>query len=47
MARTITTSKRVSKAGHSLGVYLTKELKLLGAKEGDVVTVIISMEGEE
>ena len=47
MARTITTSKRVSKAGQSLGVYLTKELKLLGAKEGDVVTVIISMEGEE
>lgn len=42
----ISAIKRVSKAGNSFGLYLTKELKLLGVKEGDVVQVTITTKEE-
>lgn len=38
----ITSTKQVIKSGNSLGVYLTRELKLLGIKEGDNVQIHIS-----
>lgn len=37
----LTTIKRISKAGHSLGIYLTKELAIMGLKDGDTVCITI------
>lgn len=37
----LTGIKHVSRTGHSLAVFLTKELSLLGIKEGESVMVTI------
>lgn len=38
---TIETTKKIKAGGTSLCVYLTKELKELGLKEGDLVKIIL------
>lgn len=44
----ITSTKQIVKTGNSLGVFLTRELKLLGIKEGDIVQIHISKaEGDQ
>ena len=40
----LTVIKKVSRTGHSLALMLTRELSILGIKEGDVVKVTIERE---
>ena len=39
--RKLTGIKNVSRTGHSLAIFMTKELALLGIKEGETVMVTI------